>query len=173
MFKDALDVFTLFIIPFGGGIPAGVVLGANRGLPWFELMFLYFISDCCLAVIFDPLMHKVRKSEAFAKINPKIKTDYIKNMERFGFKPNPFSLIVFTFGSDPMTGRVATFLVGHRFLTGWALVIAGDMIFFTVVMVSTLYLKSLLGDGTIAAVIVMVVLLGVPALWRKLRASRA
>lgn len=169
--RDSLDVFLLFIIPFGGGIPAGVILGNNRGLSWPMIMFMYFLSDCLLAVCFDPIMHRVRKSAAFSRINPQLKTEYVKNMERFGFKPNFFSLLIFTFGSDPMSGRVATFIAGHGFLSGWAIAIAGDMVFFTVVMVSTLYLNSLLGDGTWAAVIVMVVLLGGPALWRRFRAS--
>lgn len=173
MIKDALDVLLLFIVPFGGGIPAGVVLGHERGVPWFELMLLYFISDCLLAICFDPVMHTVRKSKAFARINPKIKTDYIKNMERFGFKPNPFSLIVFTFGSDPMSGRVATFIAGHGFWTGWTLAIIGDMFFFTIVMASTIWLNNLLGNGTVAAVIVMIILLGVPALWRRMKSRGA
>lgn len=170
--KDFLDVFLLFIIPFGGGIPAGVILANNRGLPWLTMAGLYFLSDILLAICFDPIMHKVRKSQAFARINPQLKTEYIKNMERFGFRPNVFSLIVFAFGSDPMTGRIATFIVGHGFLTGWAITIAGDMIFFAVVAVSTLSLNSLLGDGTLAAIIVMVVLLGGPALYRRWRLAK-
>ena len=171
--KDALDVLLMFIIPFGLGIPGGVIMAANRHIPWFEILGLYFISDCFLAVCFDPIMHRVRKSQAFAKINPKIKTDYLKNMERFGFKPDIFSLVVFTFGSDPMSGRVATFIAGHGFLTGWAIAIAGDMVFFTVLMVSTLFLNSVLGDGTLAAVIVMAVLLGVPAIYRRVRKQKS
>ncbi len=170
--KDAVDVFLLFIIPFGGGIPAGVILADGRGMHWLQIAAIYFVSDCLLAICFDPIMHKVRKSQAFARINPKIKTEYLKNMERFGFRPNIFSLIIFAFGSDPMTGRIATFIVGHGFLTGWAITIAGDMIFFAVVAASTLYLNSLLGDGTLAAIIVMVVLLGGPALYRRLRAKK-
>lgn len=170
--KDALDVLVLFIVPFGGGIPAGVILANNRAIPWFEMIGLYFISDCLLAIVFEPVMHTVRKSAAFSRMNPKIKTDYIKNMARFGFKPNPFSLVIFTFGADPMTGRVATFIAGHKFLTGWTLAIIGDMFFFVVVMTSTLWLNSLLGNGTAAAIIVMVILLGVPALWRRYRGTQ-
>lgn len=169
--KNAIDVFLLFIVPFGFGMPAGIILGHSRNVPWFEMMFLYFLSDCLLAVVFDPIMHAVRKSPAFERIPAKFKTDYIKNMERFGFKPNAFSLIVFTFGSDPMTGRVATHIAGHGFFSGWTLAIIGDMFFFAVVMVSTLWLNHILGDGTLAAVIIMVILLGVPALWRRLRLS--
>jgi hypothetical protein len=68
-----------------------------------------------------------------------------------------------------MTGRAATIFAGHGFLTGWALAIAGDMLYFMVLMVSTLWLNQLLGDGTWTIVIITVAMLVVPALIRRWR----
>jgi hypothetical protein len=68
-----------------------------------------------------------------------------------------------------MSGRVATHAAGYKFVTGWALAICGDMIFFSVIMASTLWLNNILGDGTWAAVIIMIAMIAVPALIRRLR----
>ena len=75
-----------------------------------------------------------------------------------------------SFGVDPMTGRAAALGAGYGFIGGWLIAIAGDMIFFVILMVSTLWLNSVLGDGTWAAVIIMAVMFGVPMLWRWFRA---
>jgi hypothetical protein len=41
-----------------------------------------------------------------------------------------------------MTGRAAAKAAGHGFLPGWAIAITGDMIYFVVLMASTLWLQA-------------------------------
>jgi hypothetical protein len=170
-----MEVLTLFLIPWGGGIPAGVILGKTRGLEWPLMTGLYFISDVILACVFEPLMLLFIKA---AKHSPRLLRwveAYKKSLEKSGFKqalsPRPLSLIVLSFGVDPMTGRAAARAAGHGFISGWALAICGDMFFFMLIMGSTLWLNSLLGDGTWAAVIIMVAMMVVPGLVRRLRAK--
>ena len=54
--SGAWEVLTLFLIPIGGGIPAGVLVAHSRGIEWPGMLILYFISDVILACLFEPLM---------------------------------------------------------------------------------------------------------------------
>lgn len=195
------NVLFLFLVPIGGGIPAGVVVGDHNGLHWTSLCGLYLISDLVLAFFFEPLMlWFIRASEKSAKLthvkNELTRSTSMMLKHLYGpattlvaegkdttlmtepseaapvkFHLSPLSLILLTFGTDPMTGRSIAKIVGHGAITGWSLVFIGDMMFFIVVMVSTLSLNSYLGDGTWTAVIITVAIFGVPALIRYLRAK--
>jgi uncharacterized membrane protein len=171
--KSLGEVLTLFLIPVGGGIPAGVVLAKARAIAWPMMTLLYFISDVILACIFDPCMHlfvrAAKKSPRLTRLTESYKASLARTGFKFGMNTRPLSLIAISFGVDPMTGRAATYVAGHGFFSGWALSICGDMIFFTLIMASTLWLNSVLGDGTLAAVIVMVAMLVVPGVIRRLR----
>ena len=171
--KSYWEVFLLFIVPVGGGIPAGVVLGKARGLHWLMMTFLYFLSDVALACLFDPVMHLFiyfgRKSPKIAQLNALLKQTVDKSTAQYGVKPGPFLLVLIAFGVDPMTGRAATRMAGHGFFTGWALAITGDMLFYLVIMVSTLWLNNILGDGTWTVIIIMFAMIVIPAVVRKIR----
>lgn len=174
--KHLWDVFLLFMIPGGGGIPAGVILGESRGVSWASMTFIYFCSDIVLACIFEPLLLAVVK---FAKTSPKLrlfieayKESLRKTGIKFGLATGPFALVVLSFGVDPMTGRVATRAAGHGFFSGWAIAICGDMFFFGLIMSSCLWLNSILGDGTLAAFIIMLAMFATPiaiAHWKRSR----
>lgn len=162
-YSDLWQVLLVFLIPFGGGIPAGVVLGHSKGLAWPLVMGLYVISDILLAFAFEPLTwgvgHLARRFSFVARLLSVIKQSTFKTIALFGLNPGPLTLIMISFGVDPMTGRTAALAAGHGFVTGWALAIAGDLIFFTLLMVSTLWLNAVLGNGTWAVIIVMLLML--------------
>ncbi|MDR3608387.1 MAG: hypothetical protein P4M08_13540 [Oligoflexia bacterium] len=174
--SSAWEVLTLFLIPIGGGIPAGVLLARSRGLDWPLMMVLYFVSDVILACLFEPLAKLMiwagKRFRFLARFNESLRKSAAQSSSRYGIKPGPFSLVMVAFGVDPMTGRTAALAAGHGFISGWTLAILGDMLFFTVLMISTLCLNSLLGDGTWTAVIIMVVMIVFPALFRRLRERR-
>ena len=173
--SNAWAVLVLFLIPIGGGIPAGVLLAQARGLDWPVMMILYFISDVVLACVFDSflwLMSRVKTHSPFMQqFAESFKVSTNKITSKYGLTPGPFALIMVSFGVDPMTGRVATMLAGHGFISGWLLAIAGDMIFFTVIMASTLWLNNILGDGTWTAIIIMAAMFGIPWLVRRGRSA--
>lgn len=153
------QIFLLFTIPIGGGIPAGVILGKNQNVGWLILTTLYFISDVALAIVFEPVMLlfiRLTKNSLFVKtFRENLKKNTEKILARYNKKPSVLSLIIIAFSVDPMTGRTAAMMAGHHFVSGWAIAIAGDMLFFFLIMGSTLWLNSILGDGTMAAVIIM------------------
>lgn len=170
-------VLVLFLIPIGGGIPAGVLLGRSYGIAWPVVMFLYFISDVILACVFEPiLMLFIRAGKHFptlARISEAFKQAVQKTTEFYGTSTGPFALIMIAFGADPMTGRAVAVAAGHGFITGWMIAIAGDMLYFTVLMVSTLWLNSILGDGTTTVWVILILMLVVPIVIRRFRKSKS
>jgi len=171
--SSAGEVLTLFLIPIGGGIPAGVLLARSRNLDWPVMMVLYFISDVILACLFEPVMLLViaagKRSAFISRISAAFKQAMKKTTPYYGSSLGPFALIMVAFGVDPMTGRAAAVAAGHGFLAGWAFAIAGDMLYFTVLMVSTLWLNSVLGDGTWTTLIILAAMIFVPMVVRRFR----
>ncbi len=174
--KNAWDVFLLFTIPIGGGIPAGVVLGNSRGLRWADLLLVYFLSDVLLAIVFESILHAFihygKKFEKVSKFNAILKQSFQKSTSNLNIKPGPFNLILIAFGLDPMSGRVITKAVGHGFFSGWAIAITGDLFFFLLVMASTLWLNHYLGDGTWTAIIITILMIGLPSVIQKVRSKK-
>ena len=167
------EVLTIFCIPFGGGIPAGVILAEKSRLAWYITAVLYFASDIILACVFEPLMllfmHSTRNSEFTKRFIANYKATLARTGFNYGLSPSWFSLVIVSFGVDPMTGRAAARAAGHGFISGWAIAICGDMFFFALIMASTLLLNNILGDGTTAALVVMLGMFIIPPAIRKVR----
>lgn len=51
-----LSVLKLFLLPVGGGIPAGVLLAHAKGVAWPITTGLYLVSDMILALAFEPIL---------------------------------------------------------------------------------------------------------------------
>ena len=173
----AWGVFALFLIPVGTGIPGGVLLAKKSGIPWPGMMVLYFMSDVVLACVFEPVMLWLikagRKNAPLSKVLDAMRHSTKKTIALYGHATGPMALILIAFGVDPMTGRAAAKAAGHGFVTGWAIAIAGDMMYFTVLMASTLWLNNILGDGTKTMGIILVLMFVVPMLIQKWRERRA
>lgn len=170
----------LFCIPIGGGIPAGVLLARSRDIGWPTMMILYFISDVLLACVFEPVLKLMiaagRRFAPLGRVTDALKQAVRKTTAHYGTSAGPLALVLIAFGVDPMTGRAAAHAAGHGFLSGWAIAIAGDMFYFALIMASTLWLNSILGDGTWTTVIIMAAMFIVPELikrWRERRGRAA
>jgi membrane protein implicated in regulation of membrane protease activity len=172
-FTSAWEVLCLFLIPIGGGIPAGVLLADARHLPWGLTALLYFISDVLLASVLEPvlwvLIRQTQRPPRLRHVADSLRGSFEKLSSLYGTNLGPLALIAVSLGTDPMTGRAVTALAGHGFLSGWAIAISGDMIYFSLIMVSTLWLNSYLGNGTWTTAIILVLMIGLPALWRRFR----
>ncbi len=168
-----LPVFLLFAIPIGGGIPAGVLLARSHGLAWPLTAFLYFVSDVALACVFEPAMHGVvkvgRNVPALARFTAAMKESTRKRAEHYGIGAGPLTLIMIAFGVDPMTGRSAAYVAGHGFISGWAIAITGDMMYYGVIAYSTLKLNGILGNANYTTVIIMLAMFVVPMMIKKIK----
>jgi hypothetical protein len=169
-----LSVLMLFLIPVGGGIPAGVLLARTRGLAWPVTAGLYLVSDIMLALAFEPILHLLAwlggKVPLLARFSARMKASMARTTARFsGTGAGPIALVLFSFGADPMTGRAAALAAGHGFLMGWAFAIAGDMLYYAVIAVSTLRLSRYFRDPDTAMWIVLAAMIAVPLIIRSFR----
>lgn len=170
-----LGTFLLFLVPIGGGIPAGVLLARHWGVPIPVMTLLYLLSDMVLACVFEPLLRAIRwLGRRVPPIGHAART-VVDRMRRtagpYG-ATHPLGLVAVSFGVDPMTGRAAAAMAGHGFVTGWAIAIAGDMLYFGVLMASTLWLDGVIGDARYTVMAVLVLMLVIPAVFRRWHARR-
>lgn len=172
-----LAVLLLFLIPVGGGIPAGVLLAQAKGLRWETAAGLYLVSDVILALAFEPLLRGfvllARRVPFLARFGAAMKEAMARSAATFAPGAGPIALILLAFGVDPMTGRSAALAVGHGFLAGWAIAITGDMLYYAVVAVSTLRLNAVIKNPDTTMWIILVGMLLVPGLIRRLRTGLA
>jgi hypothetical protein len=170
------SVLKLFIIPVGGGIPAGVLLAQTKGLAWPVTAMLYLVSDIALAIAFEPLLRlftAVAASVPFlARFSAAFKKASMRSVEHIGgTSSGPLALILIAFGVDPMTGRATAHAAGHGFLAGWAFAIAGDMLYFAVIALTTLRLNLYFKDPNTTMLIVLGAMIVVPTLVRYVRSE--
>lgn len=172
LLRQLWAVFLLYSIPFGPGIPGGVLLAKKYGLSWVWMELVYFLSDVVQAVWFEALLlwaiAHAKKSEKMRRVAVIMREYLRRTTAPFGTAGGPVALVTIAFGVDPLTGRTAAKLAGHGFLTGWALAITGDMMYFTLLMVSTLWLNRWL-NPTATVIVVIAGMIFVPGLIQRLR----
>lgn len=167
-----LAVLLLFLIPVGGGIPAGVLLAQSNGIPWPVTAGLYCVSDVILALALEPILWLFvfmgSKSERVARFCAAFRHALISSIPKV-HGAGPFALILIAFGVDPMTGRTAALAAGHGFVVGWSLAIAGDMLYYGIIAMATLNLGAAIGDPETTVMVILVLMMLVPALIRRIR----
>lgn len=167
-----LAVLTLFLIPVGGGIPAGVLLAARNGIAWPVTAALYFVSDLILAVVFEPILLLLAWVGRHIPVIARAGAAMAEAMERTAARhigAGPFALVLVAFGIDPMTGRAAALASGHGFIAGWAIAIAGDMLYYAVIAFTTLRLRAYIDNPDLVMVVVLVGMIAVPMVVRRIR----
>ncbi|WP_243320862.1 hypothetical protein [Geothrix sp. SG200] len=173
-----LSVLLLFLLPVGGGIPAGVLLAQSKGLAWPLTAGLYFVSDVLLALAFEPVLRLFvalgRRVTFLARFGAAMREAMARSAAHVGGPgAGPISLVMIAFGVDPMTGRSAALAAGHGFLAGWAFAIAGDMLYYAVIALTTLRLNTWIRNPNTTMWIVLGAMLVVPVLVRRVRSGFA
>ena len=171
------SVLKLFIIPVGGGIPAGVMLAQTKGLAWPITTGLYLVSDIALAIAFEPILRilatVVSKVSFLARFSVVLKSVTARSVAHIsGTSTGPLALIMISFGVDPMTGRTTAHAAGHGFIAGWAFAIAGDMLYFAVIALTTLRLNAYFKDPNTTMLIVLGAMFVMPILIRYIRSTK-
>lgn len=166
----------LFLLPVGGGIPAGVLLARSEGQAWPLTAGLYFASDVILALAFEPMLRLLVALGArvpfLARLSLALKAAMARSVSYFGgAAAGPFSFVLISFGVDPMTGRVTALAAGHGFLSGWAFAIAGDMLYYAVIALATLRLNAYIRNPNATVWIILGAMLLVPMLVRSWRSG--
>lgn len=169
-------VLMLFLLPVGGGIPAGVLLANTKGLAWPITAGLYFVSDVILAISFEPILQLFvslgRRVPIVARFCAAMKATAARSVKALNCTGGgPLTLIMIAFGVDPMTGRATAHASGHGFITGWALAIAGDMLYYAVIAISTLRLNTYFHDPNTSVLVVLGGMIIVPKVVRYFRSK--
>jgi hypothetical protein len=169
-------VLLWFLIPFGFGIPGGVLRASRFGVSWPVETGLYVVSDVVLAFVFEPILRRMiaggRKVPALARMAEAMKKSMARTAALYGGSGGgPFALILIAFCVDPMTGRAASVAAGHGVVSGWTLAIIGDTLSFMVYMAATLKLVRVVGDPNTTMLIVLLAMTMIP--WLVRRARRA
>jgi hypothetical protein len=168
-----LGVFLLFCLPIGGGIPLGVIMARDAGLSPALTAALYCASDVVLAFTTEPMLALLRWLSRRIAFLARIGQVFGRLTGSAGLQDGgvrgPLGLILLAFSVSPTTGRAAAAAAGHGFVSGWTLAIIGDMVYFGVLMVTTLWVSSVFGDDrlTIGGVLIGTWIL--PLVIRRLR----
>ncbi|MBK8794709.1 MAG: hypothetical protein IPN59_16690 [Holophaga sp.] len=169
-----VPVLLLFLLPVGGGIPAGVLLARATGLAWPVTAGLYFVSDVILALAFEPILRLLVRVASrvprLARFSLAMKIAMARTVEHFGGTgAGPLMLILIAFGVDPMTGRASALAAGHGFVMGWVFAIAGDMLYYAVIALTTLRLNAYVQNPNLTVGIVLALMITIPLVVRALR----
>jgi hypothetical protein len=158
--SGVLGVFLLFCVPIGGGIPFGVIMARDAGISPAATAGLYFLSDLVLAVTTEPVLALLRWLSKRIEFLARIGHVFARFTGTAGLRDEgmrgPLGLVLVAFSVSPTTGRAAAAAAGHGFVSGWAIAITGDMLYFCLLMATTLWVSSIFGDDrlTIGAVLI-------------------
>jgi hypothetical protein len=165
-------VLLLFCIPGGLGIPSGVLLAHHDGLGPGAMAVLYFASDVLLALVFEPMLMGLalagRHLPALERFGRATMLAIARTMPP-GSLMGPAGVVLTGFGAGLPFGRALAAAARYRLVAGWLLTIAGDMLYFLLGMVSTLWFGDVLGDQRMAALAALVVMAVVSMAVRRVR----
>src|SRR5262249_7525298 len=146
-------VLLLFCIPGGIGIPPGVLLGHHGGIGPIFMAVLYFASDVILASVFEPMLIAMTPlARRLPRLRP-LPNAMLAMIARTpaGRVSAPVGIALTGFGAGLPFGRALASAAGFGLVSSWLLTIAGDMAYFGLGMVSTLWFDDLFGDPRMAA----------------------
>ena len=169
--SGALGAFLLFLVPIGGGIPLGVLMARDAGVSPLMMALMYFVSDLFMAVTHEPFFWLMGWLAQVVPAFGKVRDFCARASAHTGMRDRggrgPLGLILFSFTVDPVSGRSAAAAAGHGFVSGWAFAIAGDMIYFGVLMAATLWLSGMFGDERITVGVVLLAVWGLSMVLRR------
>lgn len=177
-------VFALFWMPVGPGIPAGVLLAHHLRMAPALTFALYTLSDVLAMLILNPvyslLRAQGRRNAAVRKIGqrllavamigtPRPSADEVRAGK---LAPALFRIATVGFGIDIYTaGALATGLPIPR-LPGWAAALAGDLVWFALLLGSSVAAAQVFDERGVMVVVLAVTLLGPPLARRLFPALR-
>lgn len=171
-------VFALFWAPVGPGIPAGVLLARHIPLWPPVTMALYAITDLMAAAICHPIfmalrrhgrriprLHAVgRKFLGFAMMG-------VPKSARSGdgrLAPVLFRIATVGFGVDIYTGGILATGLPNAKLAGWIAALIGDLIYFGVLLGTSIAAASVVDDDRFVGIVVLVAMIVIPQIGKRL-----
>ena len=123
-------------------------MARDSGLNPFQTAGLYLASDVLLAVVCEPLLILLRWESRrvvwLAELGARLKHMSTTTGFRSGRVRGPLGLVLFSFVIGPAPARALSETAGYRPISGWALAIVGDMLYFGLGMAATLTMAGVL-----------------------------
>lgn len=171
--RGSYGVLLLFCLPLGVGVPPGVLLAQHEGLGVGTMTALYVASDVLMAVVlFEPMLRLLvyarRRVPAVQRVGRAMLVATTRLVPADGIA-GPTGVVLTAFGGGLPFGRALGAAMGYGLLSSWLLTMAGDLLYFTLGMASTLWFEGVLGDPRMAVLAALVVMLIVPLALRRIR----
>jgi hypothetical protein len=151
-------------------------MGRDAGISPIVLGLMYLVSDVVMALTHEPFFWLLAWCARSVPALGKVRDAFARASGTAGLRDEgvrgPLGLILFSFTVDPVSARGAAAAAGHGFLAGWTFAIAGDMVYFGVLMAATLWLSGLLGDERSTIGVVLLAVWGLSWLIRRRQQSR-
>jgi len=167
-----VGVFVIFLIPWGPGAPAGIVLAHREGLSPALILLLYVLSDVVTAIILEPLVRLLRSRGSRSRFGSMVLDSFNRlgsitrvTSGRFGL---PLGLFTFTFATDFFTASVVSTGISMGRILAWACIICGDVAWFVIILLATLGIASFLSDDRILFVATLLLGFALPPLMRRI-----
>jgi hypothetical protein len=185
----ALLVFALFWSPVGPGIPAGVLLARHAGLPPLATFGLYTLSDVLGALISHPTFALVRRVGGRVPILRRLGGWFLKlaliGSGTSAVNPPPpepgsppgapraalpalFRIGTVGFGVDVYTAGMLVAGLPVSRLTGWGAAIAGDLVWFALLLGTSLATAAIVDDDRVVGIVVLVAMVVIPVVARRI-----
>ena len=169
----AMLVLALFFAPIGPGIPAGVLLARHVPLNPGVTFALYTVSDVVAAIVCTPvfafLRRHARRVRPIRWLGQRMLALAMLGVraEREGFSATLPRIATVGFGVDVYTaGLLATSLrVPH--LRGWAAAIAGDLVWFALLLATSLAAASIVDDDRFVLLVMVIAMIAIPRIARR------
>ncbi|MGI9145065.1 MAG: hypothetical protein ACR2IK_00700, partial [Chloroflexota bacterium] len=166
-------VFLMFVMPLAAGIPFGVIMARDAGLSPLLTAGLYLVSDLVLAVTAEPFLALLRWLARRVEFVGRVGQLFARATGSVGLNDGrvrgPLGLVLFSFSISPTSGHAAAAAAGHGFVSGWTLAIIGDMLFFGMLMATTLWVANVFGDSRQTIGLLVIGTWVLPLLIRRLR----
>jgi hypothetical protein len=164
-------VLTLFFAPVGPGIPAGVLLARHVPLNPVVTFGLYALSDVMAAIVCHPIFVVLRRHGA--RVAPirwlgrhvlSLAMIGVRIPESGGVAPKLLRIGTVGFGVDVYTAGMLVSGLRVPRLPGWASAIAGDLVWFALLLATSFLAASVADDDRVIAVAMIVAMIAIPRL---------
>jgi hypothetical protein len=164
-------VLMLFFAPVGPGIPAGVLLARHVPLNPVLTFGLYAFSDVLAAIVCHPIFVVLRRHGA--RVAPirwlgrhvlSLAMVGVRAPESGGIAPKLLRIGTVGFGVDIYTAGMLVTGFGVPRVPGWLAAIAGDLVWFALLLATSFLAASIADDDRFIAVAMIVAMIVIPRL---------
>jgi len=166
-------VLTLFFAPVGPGVPAGVLLARHVPLNPAVTFALYAVSDVIAAIVCHPIFVALRRHGRNIRpirwLGRRMMSLAMLGVPRDDERPTSALTRIATvgFGVDVYTAGMLATGLGVARIPGWLSAIAGDLVYFALLLATSLAAASIFDDDRIVLLAMVVAMIFIPRLARR------